>query len=307
VKYMYFFNKEERMYLNKGLIPESREMYIDQDLRGWNWQSPPLKPVYDFNLPVSEVASEFCPTFRDVYLKRVLNIEQEVNKYMVRGILLHKTMLDFITECKKTFYNQSVEKCNKTKLELTEGKMNSILDYQDMKIENREEIIEEIKLLWDFEMQRVIYRIQEILSRQPYIGIDALISQAIPVVVEQKLNGSFLGLSSHLSTDAVNFSETIILDIKFGQKRSFHRLNVTGYALTMEAIHSFPVNIGCLVYTSFKNGRIILDRDFFIIDDQLRQQFIENRDEKMRIIFEEDDPGVNENCQQFCSFRKDCV
>jgi len=36
-----------------------------------------------------------------------------------------------------------------------------------------------------------------------------------------------------------------------------------------------------------------------IIDDELRQWFIEERDEKMRMIYEEIDPGLGE-CYNYC-------
>jgi len=144
------------------------------------------------------------------------------------------------------------------------------------------------------------------LSRQPYIGMDALLYQVLPVVVEHKLNGSFLGLSPYLSTDALNFSEPMIVDLKFGEKRDFHKLSVTGYALVMEAIYSFPVNLGFVVYPKFKNNRILIERDLFIIDDELRQKFIENRDEKMRMIYQEDDPGKAKDCYKSCPFYENC-
>ena len=305
---MYFLNKEERMYLNKGLIPESREMYIDRELRGWNWQQPPLKPVYNFTLAVYEVASSYCPTARDLYLRKVMGVKQKTNKYMIQGIILHNTLKEFITICKKRFYNNSVDKLKMKLIDIKQEKIEELLNSGNYNIEDeqKEELKKKIRLLWNFEKQRVIYRIQEILSRQPYIEIDALLFQALPVVVEHKLNGSFLGLSSHLSTDAINFSESIVVDIKFGKPREFHKLSVTGYALTMEAIHSFPVNIGCVVYPSFKENRILLDRDFFIINDELRQKFIENRDERMRMIYQEDDPGKQEDCNQMCPFFKKC-
>ena len=49
---MYFLNEEERLLLYKGIIPQSRAMYIDESLRGWNWQNPPLEPIYDIRLGV---------------------------------------------------------------------------------------------------------------------------------------------------------------------------------------------------------------------------------------------------------------
>lgn len=308
---MYFLSKEDRLYLHKGLIPESREMYIDRDLRGWNWQRPPLEPVYDLNLGVFEVANSYCPVNRDLFLRRVIGVKNGVNQKMIEGSILHNTVMNFVTQAKKTLYNLTIDEImNQSNLfELTDSLLGKILmsSRNNEIIVDKEKLEEKIRNIWKFERQRVIYRIQEVLSQQPYIGIDALLYQVLPVVVEHKLNGSFLGLSSHLSTDALNFSEPMIVDIKFGKKRSFHKLSIAGYGLTMEAVHSFPVNLGFLVYPKFRENRITIDREFVIIDDELRQKFIENRDEKMRMIYEENDPGLADNCYDSCPYRKECL
>ncbi|MFW6028824.1 MAG: type I-A CRISPR-associated protein Cas4/Csa1 [Halanaerobiales bacterium] len=299
---MYFLNQEERLYLNKSLIPQSRNMYIDEDLRGWNWQRPPLEPIYDMKLGVFEVANNYCFTNRDLFLRRVLEVRPDPNKAMIEGMVLHKTIMHFVTETKKILYSMDIKGDMDFKfLDLKDQVMREIIKKDESTI-----LEGKIERLWDFEKQKVTFRLQEVLSRQPYIGIDALLYQVLPVVVEHKLNGSFLGLSSHLSTDALNFSEPMIVDIKFGEKREFHKLSVTGYALVMEAIYSFPVNLGFVVYPKFKGNRILIERDIFIIDDELRQKFIEIRDEKMRMIYQEDDPGKHENCYKSCPFYGKC-
>ncbi len=299
---MYFLNEEERLLLYKGIIPQSRAMYIDESLRGWNWQNPPLEPIYDIRLGVFEVANNYCPNNRDLYLRRVLNISATPNFQMIEGAILHEVITLFITQAKRELYSIDMKDIYQDNfLNLSEENINKLLDYRD-----NVELKEKIRLLWNYEKQKVIFRLQEVLSRQPYIGIDSLIYQVLPVVVEHKLNGTFLGLSPHLSTDAVNFSEPMIVDIKFGQKKDFHKLSVTGYALVMEAIHSFPVNIGFLVYPVFKGNRILVEKEFVLIDDELRQKFIDIRDEKMRMIYQEDDPGIPDNCYQICPFYKEC-
>ena len=299
---MYFLNEEERLLLYKGIIPQSRAMYIDESMRGWNWQNPPLEPIYDIRLGVFEVANNYCPNNRDLYLRRVLNISATPNFQMIEGAILHEVITLFITQAKRELYSIDMKDIYQDNfLNLSEENINKLLDYRD-----NVELKETIRLLWNYEKQKVIFRLQEVLSRQPYIGIDSLIYQVLPVVVEHKLNGTFLGLSPHLSTDAVNFSEPMIVDIKFGQKKDFHKLSVTGYALVMEAIHSFPVNIGFLVYPVFKGNRILVEKEFVLIDDELRQKFIDIRDEKMRMIYQEDDPGIPDNCYQICPFYKEC-
>jgi CRISPR-associated protein Csa1 len=97
----------------------------------------------------------------------------------------------------------------------------------------------------------------------------------------------------------------MVLDLKFGEPKKFHRLSTTGYALVMEAIHEYPINLGCIVYAEFKGDRLIVKKDIHIIDDELRQWFIEERDQKMRMIYEEIDPGLG-NCYDSCPYILQC-
>jgi len=143
------------------------------------------------------------------------------------------------------------------------------------------------------------------IQAHPYTGADALVNLVVPLVLEQKLDGTFLGLSESLSTDAFVFSEPMILELKFGEPRDFHRLSTTGYALAMEALYEFPVNLGCIVYAEFRSDRLIIKRDIHIISDELRQWFIETRDEKARLVAEEIDPGTG-NCPESCQYHHVC-
>ncbi|GAB4261798.1 CRISPR-associated protein Cas4 [Thermincola ferriacetica] len=56
----------------------------------------------------------------------------------------------------------------------------------------------------------------------------------------------------------------------------------------------------CIVYAEFNDDRLIVTKDIHIIDDELRQWFIEERDEKMRMIYEEIDPGLANKCPENC-------
>ena len=50
---------------------------IEEDLRGWNYHMPPIKPRRYLSLSIGDVAYKYCPTKRDVYLRRVLRIQGE--------------------------------------------------------------------------------------------------------------------------------------------------------------------------------------------------------------------------------------
>src|SRR5690554_562739 len=124
---MYFLNEEERLYLNKSLIPKSRGMYIDRDLRGWNWQSPPIEPIYDLKLGVFEVANNYCPTNMDLFLRRVLGVKVSPNKQMVEGSILHNAIMHFITESKRNIYNHPIEEINSPELYEIDDKIEDII------------------------------------------------------------------------------------------------------------------------------------------------------------------------------------
>ncbi|HHW43844.1 MAG TPA: type I-A CRISPR-associated protein Cas4/Csa1 [Desulfotomaculum sp.] len=308
---MYFFTDEEKKNLYRGLLPKAREMGVADELRGWNWPFPPLAPIYDVLLAIYEVAGAYCPTGRDLYLRRVKGIKTRPNLAMQKGTVLHGALAHLIVAAKRIIYEEGVANYQKIVARLNElppyppecwpGEADPGEDP-----ENYARLLRNVKVLTDFEKSRLIARIQEILVKQPYIGEDSLVSLAIPVVVEQKLDGSFLGLSPNLSTDAVTYPEPVIVDLKFGRPQPFHRLNTTGYALVMESLYEFPVNLGCLVYAEFKDDRLLVRKDLHIISDELRQRFCEVRDEKARLVAEEIDPGVPENCPASCPYFPFC-
>lgn len=304
---MYFLSQEERKHLLKGYLPRSREVDIAEELRGWNWNEPPLVPIYDIKLPLYEIANKYCDTGRDVYLKRVENVKVQPNTDMITGSAFHGILVSFIVKAKKLIYNLGVDEYTKIFDEL------KVPDYNALESQNSlldatvyESIKSKARLIWEYEYTQAVGRIQDVLARQPYVGEDSLISLALPVIVEQKLDGSFLGLSRYLSADAFTLSEPMVVDLKFGPKKDFHRLTTTGYALVMESVFEFPVNVGCIVYGYFKNNRLIIEKDFHIIDDELRQWFIEQRDDRMRMIYESMDPGVSENCYDSCPYYGVC-
>jgi len=298
---MYFLTDEEKKQLVKNYLPRSRQMNIAEELRGWNWHQPPLAPVYDLKLALYEIANSYCPTNRDLYLRRIDRIRSKPNAAMIKGKVFHEVLVRALVRVKRLIYEKGVGNYLEILCELNKPlNMDFISEYRNqMQEEEYAELLKKAETLAAFENARVTARIQEYLVKQPYIEEDSLATLAVPVVVEQKLDGTFIGLSANLSADAFTFSEPMILDLKFGEPKKFHRLATTGYALVMEAIYEFPINIGCIVYGEFNNGRLGVKKDIHIIDDELRQWFIEERDEKMRMIYEEIDPGIGK-CYDSC-------
>ncbi len=269
-----------------------------EELRGWNWHQAPLSPAYRAKLGVFEVAGQYCGNGRDVYVRHVLKKRGVATAAMVEGRVLHDVVARIILEAKGLMYREG------------HGCV-GLLDKLSFPCEAwtelgaLPELKEKAESLWHFERRRIVTRAEEVLARQPHIGVDALVTLTLPVVVEQKLNGTFLGLSSHLAADALGWAEPLMVDLKFGEPREFHRLATTGYALVMESLYEYPISLGCVIYPNYREGRWTVERDFHIINDELRQWFIESRDERMRLVEEEIDPGT-ETCQEQCPFWKIC-
>jgi CRISPR-associated protein Csa1 len=297
---MYFLSDEERRYVLRRLIPQARANPVHPELRGWNWDKPPLAPIYDVRLGVYEVAGQYCDSARDLYLRRVTAVRPPPNAAMIEGQVLHAAVVGLILKAKRSIYAQGTD-CMEALLALAGPDLEALVPS-----DCRAEVRQKAAMLWSFEHRRVVARIQEVLAHQPHIGPDGLAALALPVVVEQKLDGRFLGLSAHLSADAFMFSEPMMVDIKFGAQRDFHRLTSTGYALVMESLYEYPIDLGCIVYPSFQGGWVQIARDFHLIDDELRQWFIEARDERMRLVAEEIDPGLARDCYESCPYWPTC-
>jgi len=312
VSSMYFLSEQERKQLLKGLLPKTRRTEVADELRGWNWPEPPIEPVYPVRLALYEVAGRYCPTGRDVYLRHVHGVKTEPTVPMIQGALFHAVISYVLLQTKRLIYLHGVERYREVLGQLSRlAEGDTLGEEADRHLRrlpeaDREQVREKARVLRDFEVTQVMARIQDILVRQPYIGTDSLASLAVPVVVEQKLDGSFIGLSSQLSVDAYTSLEMMILDTKFAQKRDFHRLTTTGYAMVCEAVYEYPINIGCVVYGRFAGDRLVVEKDFHVIDDELRQWFLEERDQKSRFVYEEMDPGVADNCPAWCSYRTTC-
>lgn len=301
---MYFLSVEENRLLLRQLVPQMRETGVAEELRGWTWPEPPVAPPYDARLALYEIAGKYCPSGRDVYLRHS-GIKSQVSSQAFAGSAYHDAVVQVLMEAKRLIYVHGPGRPD----EIMEG----IRSFQP-KVEGLgsagqegERLAQGVDKIKRFEDSRVVARLKEVLSRQPHINADSLAATVIPLVCEHRLDGSFLGLSSLLSCDAAFQGGAVVFDLKFGHKRDFHRLSATGYAMVMESLWEFPVDIGCTVYVDLRGPVPSVSRELFQINDELRQWFIDERDDKMRIVAEELDPGVPDNCYQYCGYRHICL
>ena len=163
-----------------------------------------------------------------------------------------------------------------------------------------------LSMLKQFEARRILQATEQALLANPKIGVDALASSVLPVTVGYELDGSLLGLRKRQSVDMLQLGTLAPLLIRFGRRSDNHRLTTTGYALIAESLLERPVDIGCIVYVGWYGDQLTIDRDLHVINDELRQEFIELRDERMRLLEEEIDPGLAPDCEDRCTMPGRC-
>jgi len=293
---LYFLSDIEHKYLLNQLLPTAREVGVSDELRGWKWYQPPLKPYYNnVQLPMYTVNSKYCPTDRDVYLRNVEKLSPKLSHKVVLGKMFHGV----VSDCLLAFLQQkNVD---------FEGWWQKV---RWTEIPGEPESLKEpSKKLWEFVSKLCQAKIAEVASRQPYASQHDVIASALPFLVEHKISGELLGLSGILSIDCYDYLRAIMFDLKVSDERKeWHRLSPIGYALVFESVHEVPVDVCCVVYLSIKNNRITLQKDLFFASDELRQWWIEERDRKLEIVAEGKDPGKppRSQCTDTCMFFHVC-
>ncbi|MCF2138274.1 MAG: type I-A CRISPR-associated protein Cas4/Csa1 [Candidatus Thorarchaeota archaeon] len=294
----------------------SREVVVDERFRGWAWQYPPIDPPYDIQLSLSEITGRYCATMRDIYLRHVEHVRKPTTPKMISGKLYHETAALAFENAKKILYSigkmtgsELVQHMSEIRDRVIEDLLNRTKkpDVVDRGGEYAPKIWGKNMLwIWDTSTSQIAYSVDAVLSTQPYLGLDALVNTAIPVVVEQRLDGRNLGLSGHLSADAYG-QEGIVMDIKTGRLQRFHRLATAGYALVIESIYEYPVDVGCIIYCWFNTApEPQIKHDVHSIDEPLRQEFLELRDEAMKLVYDERDPGMPDQCYEDCPYWNQC-
>lgn len=269
---------------------------ISEELRGYSWERPPVEPINDVRISVSDI-NGFCPTKRDVYLKYVLREKPEVNEYMLSGLAYHRIIRESLREAKRIVYSENAT-----------GSM--IIDsmYNDLSIPERISRkfganAEKCTKLYRYLIIQIAARVDEVVSKFPDADAETIVCMAIPPFVERRIDGSLVGLSENLSVDMFTPFNTV-MDFKSGVEKEMHSVALAGYALALES-DDVDVNFGFLVYIRFGNSLHFRLRGVFI-GDELRRSFIEVRDEIAELIESGEDPGMADSCPKACAYYGVC-
>jgi len=299
------------------LLVRLRRLYgssvVSEELRGWNWSndflSPPVDNVF---LSVSEVANRYCSTYRDIYLRRVLDVPAPISFKTVRGWVYHAICSEVPSLVRGSIYSHGlVRGCELFKILMgeREGFIESIFKRYNVdryvKGVDYDSLRNDSLILFDYIVLGVCARIDEILSELSYPKVENVIGRLIPAFEEKIVDGRALGFSKELKVD-VFLDNRLVIDVKTGDVRDFHKYTLVGYALAIEADLEIPVDYGVISYLSVKDGFVKVRNDVFFIDDTLRREFIEIRDKAFDIIQLGEDPGYPISCPDYCIYYDYC-
>lgn len=280
---VYYLNELEQKFLTLNLRTIARQNPVPEELRGWNWHSPPLKPYYNVKLPMYLICSTYCPNARDVYLTMVERVRGEESFAVKFGKALHEAVASAVREAKKLNFNSSPP------------------------VSGNEAIDRAVKLIWDYTISACKSAFLKARAEQPYASEEDIVLTSMPFLVEHRMDGSLLGCSGLISVDCYDYLHNIVFDLKLGEVSEKARLYTTGYALVLESLYEMPIDIGCVVSVGFIGERMSISKDLHYIDANLRSWWIEERDRKAEIVFKEADPGLAENCNAYCLFKSACL
>jgi len=299
---MYFLDEIERKRLVRDLLPLARKTGISEELRGWSWHEAPMKPYYeDEKIPMYLVCSRYCPSNRDVFLNKVEGVQPTINFKVSQGITMHETVSQLLT----MFIEESL-----VNFEDWWEKKKGNINYSGKDEDGVEKLHRRAKRVWSHTLHNCNAQYSNACSKQPYACDRDVMSTSVPFLVEHKIDGSLLGLSGLLGIDCYDYLRSIVFDLKtissFDDREKWHRLYPTGYALVLESVYEVPVEVGCIVWVSFKDDRLVVEKELFFINDDLRSWWLEERDKKLDIVAQKKDPGMPNKCPEDCIYREEC-
>jgi len=281
---------------------------VSDELRGWMWTEPPVAPLHDVKLGVSDVITGFCDSGRNVYLKYVERVREKPNPILERGALIHQVHERAVSTAKKLIYN----------LEKLSGD-----EFLNAFIKEKEEVLQRILArIKAFEIEKAYWIIDKLwlkaaltysaqlettLSRSKHLSRETIVSLTVPENAEFAIDGTLVGLTPTLRIDSL-LPPGILVEIKTRPYKPVYELALAGYALAFESQYEVPVDHGVLLQVQIDeySKAIRFYPRIVAISDGLRTEFIEKRDRLAGIVAEREDPGKPMACNPACPYLHYC-
>ncbi len=241
------------------------------EVRGWRFDL--VAPRYRYRPSPSEVAS-YCPTRRELYLRRVLGLRVEPGPQARYGVVVHEFFLE--------------------PFRLVGRGVRGLGDlYAGMRRLGRRLGV------------RVDGFLEEVYTLASGLALGAFYDSGLPVRVEPEIPGGPVGLSDVVRPDLLVGLVPVEVTTSpvAGRLGEAKELQVAGYALALEAWTGVPVDYGVVLHVGRVDGSPRLSWRVVVVDDSLRRRFLRARDEAAMIVDDGVDPGAaGGGCPVWCPF-----
>lgn len=293
---MFYSSQEIQSILQKIRL---LKIEVAEELRGWNWKQAPLLSTFENLINVSDIASINCETNRFVYMKYVLKAKKEEGLDLRIGSLTHKLYSLAHQTARSIIYRNILdpESFYKAFMEMKPQINFEPKDIGD-KITN---------VIWERAAHAFADNLSKAISRSNYLTTESIASLTVPVMTELSLDGYLLGFNRSVRIDGYA-PPNLIIELKTGKLRESAEIGLAAYSVIFESIYYCPVDAGLIV-------NIVYDKDYgnfktyeklVVVGDDLRSKLIEKRDDALKIISEQSDPGLPELCDPKCPYLKAC-
>ncbi len=264
---------------------------VEDELRGWGWDRPPVRPRAYLGLGVSEAAYRYCPTMRDLWLRRNRGVQGSARGPVLRGRLLHEVFHAASRDVRRMLIlGKSGWEAYEELSRRAWRRARSIGCGEEWCIR----LYKHLVLSWCAEASRA----EAVMGGE---GVSWL-----PWLTEYRVDGSPLGLSSQLRVDALG-EAGVVVELKYGRPGDRHRLGLAGYALALEASLEAPIDYGILVYVDrLENHTPRIRMEPIYISGDLRRSFLIARDEAIDAVLGPEPPRPP-SCPEHCPFREVCM
>jgi len=276
-------------------------------------------------LPVNLLASKYCPTNRDIFLKIVKKKSPPLTWPSYQGKIIHDLYFKLFTSVRQYIVKKNiiqridlfkhVHRCGQQFLSNLKKDINgeiSAIRNKPSKTE-KEAFLRNLSKLIRMESEIVSTLIDYSIATNFDVRLDSEFSRIFPFQHEIALNATPLGFSKGVKPDFIysHGGALVVGDIKTGKLKEFHKLILAAYALAYEYEESIPVNFGVILNVNFSNKRnvpIYKETEIMVISDKYRQAFLRLRDEKFEVVKNRIDPGLpsSENACIECPYSEYC-
>lgn len=306
-------------------------------LRGYKLDDPVVIPS-DFLMPkvdgkfrtlsVERVASKYCPVRRDLYLDKVRKVKTKRTWGQIAGKLIESFCIELLDSYTRLYrmnhhpsYNDLRTYAENYTKQFVESHKNKFDELEKLATDNEPEN-DPSHLLTALQ-----YTAQHELSM---LGVDWLVrrsnkSRTLPLLRQVPLKyksndleiapNERIGVGSLATPDFIITRPLVVGEVKTGlDLKRFHLLACTGYALAYESQYGLgcEVDYGAIYFFGTHNSTFSpAQNHIFLIDDRLRQEFLNARNEAYGVIQSPEPPvpligyEEKEHCTH-CKYRQEC-